>query len=131
MTSQHNPTREIIDPFDLIDMEANVAPILPKNKLDAMVANALTHAQISAPAQNRTPTISWTKTGWWSGGLATAACLILLLTIFPKNTIQQLDHKTVQPTQAITVSQNQDSTSLDSDEFEISEMMFYDTLNGF
>ncbi|MDY0029390.1 MAG: hypothetical protein RBR86_05560 [Pseudobdellovibrionaceae bacterium] len=131
MTSQHNLTSDLNDPFDLIDMESNVAPILPNNKLDAMVTNALTHAQVSAPAQNRPPTISWTKTGWWSGGLATAACLILLVTIFPKSTIQQLDHNAMQSAQAISVSQIETRSSQDGDEFEISEMMFYDTLNGF
>lgn len=122
MTSPSNPIK---NPFDLLDTDANVVPILSKDKLNSMIAEAVTHEQALKPA---TPKVTWAKTGWWSGGLATAACLILLLTMFPQNTVRQLD----QSTPVNTASQSTAATSqTDDTDLEISEMMFYDTLESF
>lgn len=118
MTSPHNPIDKLTGPFDLLDADTNVTPVLPKNKLDHMIETALTHTQIAAPqaAAKRPATL-----GWWSGGLATAACLILLLTLFPVETTT----KSVQNASIRTTATTADDLS------DISEIMFYDSLEGF
>ncbi|HNQ91864.1 MAG TPA: hypothetical protein PKI93_02925 [Alphaproteobacteria bacterium] len=117
MTSQPNP---INDPFDLLDTDAKVVPILSKTRLDEMIDQALTREQVMHPQRQS----SWMSGKvWWSGGLATAACLILLLTLFPQNTVKQF---------ATPVSiQTEQASSFSDDANDISEMMFYDSLEGF
>lgn len=120
MTSQPIPTDKINNPFDLLETDAKIVPILSKSKLDEMIGNALTHEQVMRPQKQS----SWfSGKGWWSGGLATAACLILLLTLFPQNTTKQF---------ATPASVKSDQSSTLTDEADdISEMMFYDSLEGF
>ncbi|HPQ51094.1 MAG TPA: hypothetical protein PLE43_06710 [Alphaproteobacteria bacterium] len=122
------PHTLIKDPFDLLETDNNVVPVLPKNKLATMIDQALTHEQMMRPQQKKT-TVTFSKTGWWSGGLATAACLILLLTLFPQNTINQFEKTATSP----TISKQLPQLDIASEEvqFELSEMMFYDTLEGF
>ena len=61
------------DPFDLLDTDIKVAPILPASKLDEMVARAVAQSQMDA-----LPTK--TKAGFsyrLYGGVAIAACLLM------------------------------------------------------
>lgn len=57
------------DPFDLLETDSKVVPILPKSKLNAMVDHALTHGQMK-----RVPHASVSPFGMWSGGFAAAIC---------------------------------------------------------
>lgn len=126
MTSPRNLT----DPFDLLDTDTKVAPILPKSKLDGMIDRALTLPQIEAPARRPAPFLEGRK-GWWSGGLATAACMILLLTLFPLN--QTMVKRTLPATHTATATATTGKTGsqIQEDATEISNMMIYDSLEGY
>ncbi|MCB1558315.1 MAG: hypothetical protein KDJ50_05260 [Alphaproteobacteria bacterium] len=143
MTSQHKATNDIKDPFDLLDKTTNVVPVLSKGALESMITKALEHEQIAPPADKRNASFtfnaSWSqKVGWLSGGIALAACLILMLAILPNlstplQPLQNTGTTLAQVEKPIAVAQiDNDTSDLDAEEeFEISEMMFYDTLYGF
>jgi len=103
------------DPFDLIkadkDMD-NISPFLAQNKIDQMVNTALAHPQL-APRKTGA-----TRKTLWSGGLATAACLILLLTFFS-------------PSQ-ISIPQNTIAAQMQGDDLnEFSELVMLDTWESY
>lgn len=108
------------DPFDLItpdnDME-NVIPFLPQAKIDHMIEAALRHQQLPAPAM---PTIFSNKV-WWSGGLATAACVLLLLFVSPIQ-VQNLSKGGIYA--SITNTQADDLG-------DVNEMVMLDTLDTY
>jgi len=122
MTLQPNLT----DPFELLDTDAKIVPILPKSRLDAMIDQAVTAKQIEAP-QPKASSLIYGRKGWWSGGLATAACLILLLTLFPMN--QTIVKNAMNP--AATSVSAKSEKQIQEDAIEISDMMLYDTLEGY
>ncbi len=122
MTLQPNLT----DPFELLETDAKVVPILPKSRLDAMIDHAVTAKQIEAP-QPKASSLIYGRKGWWSGGLATAACLILLLTLFPMN--QTVVKNVIQPAHMTASSTSE--KQIQEDAIEISDMMLYDTLEGY
>ncbi|MEK7802687.1 MAG: hypothetical protein AAB276_09570 [Pseudomonadota bacterium] len=63
------------DPFNLLDTDTRVVPFLAKNKLDDMVAHALTQ-----PQEKPHPVTRPAHKFLWSGtGFAVAACLLLLI----------------------------------------------------
>lgn len=117
MTSQHNPAH---DPFTLLDTDVKISPVLTKSRLDEMIGHALSHEQINKPRFQKSTWLS--GKGWWSGGLATAACLILLLSIFPQSPA---------PNKAQTNALAEQSISTSDDVDEIADMMFLDTIEGY
>lgn len=123
MTLQPNLT----DPFELLDTDAKIVPILPKSRLDDMIARAATAKQIEAP-RAKPSSLIYGRKGWWSGGLATAACLILLLTLFPMN--QTVVKNVIQPAH-MTAASSTPEKQIQDGAVEISDMMLYDTLEGY
>ncbi len=119
----------IKDPFDILDMDSKIVPMMSKDKLSGMIDHALKHEQIIAPVRNQ-PRVSFSKTGWWSGGLATAACLILLLTLFPipKTPVHQTQDTA---TPLVSAHVPTSTTSDDDDAFTVGDIMLYDTLDSF
>ncbi len=61
------------DPFDLLDTDIKVAPILPASKLDEMVARATEQPQMAAIEVKKASAPSYRL----YGGIAIAACLLL------------------------------------------------------
>lgn len=104
------------DPFDLIktdkDMD-NIVPFLAPNKINQMVDIALARPQLS-PRKPWAAMLSHKSV--WSGGLATAACIALLLTFFS-------------PAQ-IAAPQNTSQTAYE-DISEFSELVMLDTLDRY
>ncbi|GEM_PF-1707288 len=122
----------IKDPFDILDMDSKIVPMMSKDKLSGMIDHALEHEQIVAPVTRR-PEIIFSRTGWWSGGLATAACLVLLLTVFPmpQTPIQKVqDTATLTPSMTTQISGTASSFNED-DDLTVSDLMLYDTLDSF
>lgn len=105
------------DPFDLIETGNNmdnIIPFLAPNKINHMIDTALSHQQLTP---QKKPAFLMRKT-WWSGGLATAACALLLLSFMPS--------PNVLPTGAPNkVAQQTASTADDINEF--SELVMLDT----
>lgn len=103
------------DPFDLIETGKsmdNIIPFLAPNKINHMIDTALSHQQLTP---QKKPAFLMRKT-WWSGGLATAACAILLLSFMPSTNLFTLETATPQQTA---------STADDINEF--SELVMLDT----
>lgn len=108
------------DPFDIMDNKSNVVPILPKAKLDEMVAKAISHPQqaparkwVSAPATR------------WIGSVAIAACLLLLIT--PKQPLQP-----ALSTEPVMVGQIEDGDYMyaDDDGSDFDDMIVLATLEN-
>lgn len=108
------------DPFNLLGTDTRVVPLLPKNKLDAMVAKALTRPQekphfVTRPAR---------KVLWSGTGFAVAACLLLLIsgtsTIPPEITTSET---------AVLVS-DANQTTLDETDSDLGDMLVLATLEN-
>lgn len=103
------------DPFDLIEKDKdmdNVIPFLAPNKINAMVDKALSHQQL--PAKKK----PWAKIVW-SSSMATAASVMLLLTILSPA-------QTPQTSSPITASQLTMQIN-DEDANEFSELVMLET----
>ena len=70
------------DPFDLLDTDIKVAPILPASKLDDMVTRAMVTPQMMPLPVTSTPRHSYRI----YGGIAIAACLLLTFGFLSTNT---------------------------------------------
>ncbi len=69
------------DPFDLLDTDIKVAPILPASKLDEMVTRAMT-----SPQMVPLPVASAIRPAYRVyGGIAIAACLLLTFGFLSKD----------------------------------------------
>lgn len=129
-----------LDPFDLLDTDISVVPVLPKTKLSAMVDAAVFHPQIEKTAPRP---LAQMRKGRWSGGLAMVACLVLLVTILPVRTDLFVEN-TPSPAQTVETHSRTTTTlaasggvtapaaAQDEDaSFDVSAIMFYDTLEGY
>lgn len=108
------------DPFNLLDTNARVVPLLPKNKLDAMVAKALTR-----PQEKPLPVARPTHKFIWSGtGFAVAACLLLLISGTSKTPLEITTAET-----AVLVS-DANQTTLDETDSDLGDMLVLATLEN-
>lgn len=106
------------DPFDLIKQDGpdmdNVIPFLSNGKIDQMINTALAHQQLAPKRKG----IFSSRRVWWSGGMATAAC-ILLLVFFA-------------PTQVLQPAPSQVAIQISADDIgEFSELVMLDTLDTY
>ena len=117
------------DPFDLLETNTRIVPVLAKNKLEAMVRHTLTTPQDIASKKGLAP-----RHIWWSGISAAIAACLLLVVSNPQNRTPDFNPSgtpiIISETNTMTSPHTGIRNASDDDENDFGDMVVLATLEG-